>query len=370
MRTCAASLLPLLLCSPAAATTPSAPPPTSRPTSAPSPSPSSRPDARLPHRVRLHPGRRPRAQHPHPLPRPQRTQDADATLRGTILTQTSRPLTYDSSSGQTSSYLITITAKVVLTARDGRVLYENDAFPSASSTSPPRTSPPSSRKTRPPSSASPATSPRPSSPTCWSPSDACAHSQLRRHRPLPRRDQPPAAPPRLRPRSATRAFLYQRCRHGILAALAPPDQRDFCLHDLDLADTTIFDILDLAQTPSLMAPFQVIFVRNLKTLYGRGCKKEEFAAIDAYFRRPNPAAVLLFVADHLSHPHRPPPHGPAGQGALRAHPRNPRRVVRHGRARPRRRGRRRPLAASNRPAAASPSSPTPPASSSTRSAPT
>jgi DNA polymerase III subunit delta len=98
------------------------------------------------------------------------------------------------------------------------------------------------------------------------------------------------------------AFLYQRCRQGVLAALAPPDTRDFSLHDLDLADTTIFDILDRAQTPSLMAPFQVIFVRNLKQLYGRGSKKEEFAAIDAYFRSPNPGAVLLFVADHLRIP--------------------------------------------------------------------
>ncbi len=55
--------------------------------------------------------------------------DADATLRGTILSETSAPLTYDSSSGQTSSYLITITARVILTARDGRVLYQNDALP-------------------------------------------------------------------------------------------------------------------------------------------------------------------------------------------------------------------------------------------------
>ncbi|HEX9199914.1 MAG TPA: DNA polymerase III subunit delta [Acidobacteriaceae bacterium] len=98
------------------------------------------------------------------------------------------------------------------------------------------------------------------------------------------------------------AFLYQRCRQGVLSALAPPESRDFSLHDLDLADTSIFDILDRAQTPSLMAPFQVIFVRNLKQLYGRGSKKEEFAAIDAYFRSPNPGAVLLFVADHLRIP--------------------------------------------------------------------
>jgi DNA polymerase III subunit delta len=98
------------------------------------------------------------------------------------------------------------------------------------------------------------------------------------------------------------AFLYQRCRQGVLAALAPLESRDFSLHDLDLAETTIFDILDRAQTPSLMAPFQVIFVRNLKALYGRGSKKEEFAAIDQYFHSPNPGAVLLFVADHLRIP--------------------------------------------------------------------
>ena len=53
---------------------------------------------------------------------------ADATLRGTILTETTAPLTYDASSGQTSSYLITVTAQVVLTAHDGTVLYKNDAF--------------------------------------------------------------------------------------------------------------------------------------------------------------------------------------------------------------------------------------------------
>lgn len=52
---------------------------------------------------------------------------ADATLTGTILSQTAAPLTYDSSTGQTSSYLLTITAKFVLTAHDGRILYENDA---------------------------------------------------------------------------------------------------------------------------------------------------------------------------------------------------------------------------------------------------
>src|SRR5581483_8122994 len=98
------------------------------------------------------------------------------------------------------------------------------------------------------------------------------------------------------------AFLMQRARRGILDALVPSDLRDFCLHDLDLADTSIFEALDLAQTPSLMAPFQVLFIRNLKTLYGRGQKKDEFAAIDDYFRRANPQALIIFIADHIRLP--------------------------------------------------------------------
>lgn len=54
--------------------------------------------------------------------------DADATLAGTIVSQTVAPLTYDASSGETSSYLLTITARVLLSSHDGRVLYQNDAL--------------------------------------------------------------------------------------------------------------------------------------------------------------------------------------------------------------------------------------------------
>lgn len=54
--------------------------------------------------------------------------DADATLVGTVLSQSVAPLTYDSTSGQTSSYLVTITARVLLTARDGTILYRNDSL--------------------------------------------------------------------------------------------------------------------------------------------------------------------------------------------------------------------------------------------------
>jgi DNA polymerase-3 subunit delta len=95
------------------------------------------------------------------------------------------------------------------------------------------------------------------------------------------------------------AFLLDRCRASVLKAFVPADLRDFCLSDLDLAATSIFEVLDRAQTPSLMAPFQVIFVRNIRNLYTRGAKKDEFAALDKYFRSPNPQALLIFVADFV-----------------------------------------------------------------------
>src|ERR1022692_338655 len=98
------------------------------------------------------------------------------------------------------------------------------------------------------------------------------------------------------------AFLLDRCRAAVLKAFVPPDLRDFCLCDLDLATTSIFEVLDRAQTPSLMAPFQVIFVRNVRQLYTRGAKKDEFAALDRYFRSPNPQALILFVADFIRIP--------------------------------------------------------------------
>jgi outer membrane lipopolysaccharide assembly protein LptE/RlpB len=56
------------------------------------------------------------------------SEDADATLKGTILSQVVTPLTYDASTGQTSSYLVIINAKLLLTAHDGRVLYRNDSI--------------------------------------------------------------------------------------------------------------------------------------------------------------------------------------------------------------------------------------------------
>jgi len=98
------------------------------------------------------------------------------------------------------------------------------------------------------------------------------------------------------------AFFRRRCREAILQHLVPPELRDFSLFDFDLAETDLAEILDRARTPSLMAPFQVFFVRGVKTLFGRGSNEEKLAAIETYCKDPNPDAVLLFVADHISIP--------------------------------------------------------------------
>lgn len=54
--------------------------------------------------------------------------DADATLNGTITRFDIVPLTYDNITGQTSSYLVTITASIELKDRDGRVLFRNPSY--------------------------------------------------------------------------------------------------------------------------------------------------------------------------------------------------------------------------------------------------
>ncbi len=97
-------------------------------------------------------------------------------------------------------------------------------------------------------------------------------------------------------------FFRDRCRAAVLQHLVPSELREFSLNDVDLSENSLAEILDRARTPSLMAPFQVFFIRNVKLLYGRGSHQAEFDAIEAYCRDPNPAALLVFVADHISIP--------------------------------------------------------------------
>jgi DNA polymerase-3 subunit delta len=98
------------------------------------------------------------------------------------------------------------------------------------------------------------------------------------------------------------AFFRKRFRDAILEHLVPADLRDFSLFEFDLSETDLAEVLDRARTPSLMAPFQVFFVRGVKNLFGRGSNDEKLAAIEEYCNNPNPDALLIFVADHISIP--------------------------------------------------------------------
>lgn len=53
---------------------------------------------------------------------------ADATLRGTVLSTSASPLTYNSATGQAASVLIVVSMKVSLADRQGKVIYQNPAY--------------------------------------------------------------------------------------------------------------------------------------------------------------------------------------------------------------------------------------------------
>jgi outer membrane lipopolysaccharide assembly protein LptE/RlpB len=59
---------------------------------------------------------------------PNGASDSDAVLHGTILKETVAPLTYNTTTQQSSSFLITMVVSVTLTGRDGKVLYENKNY--------------------------------------------------------------------------------------------------------------------------------------------------------------------------------------------------------------------------------------------------
>jgi len=55
----------------------------------------------------------------------ERNDDADATLQGTVVTTQLAPLTFDSQTGRASTALVTVTVRVSLVDRSGKVLFNN-----------------------------------------------------------------------------------------------------------------------------------------------------------------------------------------------------------------------------------------------------
>jgi len=56
------------------------------------------------------------------------SDDADATLRGTVLATYTTPLTYDSQTARAASVLVVVNVKVQMTDQKGKILYENPSY--------------------------------------------------------------------------------------------------------------------------------------------------------------------------------------------------------------------------------------------------
>src|SRR5271169_4184834 len=52
-------------------------------------------------------------------------QDADAVLKGTVLSATAAPLAYDAQTGRAVSALVTVSVQVTLTDSKGKVVFQN-----------------------------------------------------------------------------------------------------------------------------------------------------------------------------------------------------------------------------------------------------
>lgn len=56
------------------------------------------------------------------------SESADAVLHGTVLSAQASPLTYDAQSGRISSAVVTVSMRISLVDRSGRVLFENQNY--------------------------------------------------------------------------------------------------------------------------------------------------------------------------------------------------------------------------------------------------
>jgi outer membrane lipopolysaccharide assembly protein LptE/RlpB len=56
------------------------------------------------------------------------SEAADATLRGTVLSTSTSPLTYDSQTGRAESILVVVSMRVSLVDRQGKILFQNPSY--------------------------------------------------------------------------------------------------------------------------------------------------------------------------------------------------------------------------------------------------
>ena len=91
----------------------------------------------------------------------------------------------------------------------------------------------------------------------------------------------------------------------MLEHLLPVELRDFGLHDLDLEQTPLQEMLDQALTPSLMAPSRFFSCAASRRSTDAASMMPSSRRCEHYFAHPNPDALILFIADHIGIPADP-----------------------------------------------------------------
>jgi DNA polymerase III subunit delta len=96
-------------------------------------------------------------------------------------------------------------------------------------------------------------------------------------------------------------YLREMCRQKIMDAYVDPGVRDWGVTRFSANDDSISAILAQAQTLPMLAPQQVIFVRDVKTWerLGDDARDALVKELTAYFADPAPYSVLVFEATEL-----------------------------------------------------------------------
>ncbi|HYB61724.1 MAG TPA: DNA polymerase III subunit delta [Methylomirabilota bacterium] len=96
-------------------------------------------------------------------------------------------------------------------------------------------------------------------------------------------------------------YLRDLCRARIIDAIVPEEAREWGVSRFDALDDSLAAIFDRAQTSSLLAPRQVVFVRGIEAWEKLSDEKRDvmIEELDAYFKRPAPFTTLVFEAAAL-----------------------------------------------------------------------
>ncbi len=97
------------------------------------------------------------------------------------------------------------------------------------------------------------------------------------------------------------SYLREMCRRKIIDAYVPVNFRDWGITRFSAEDDSLSTILGQAQTPSMLAPQQVIFVSDVQAWgrLGDDSRDELVEALSEYLKNPAPFSVLVFEASEL-----------------------------------------------------------------------